>query len=464
MPIIAESDNDGELMAPGSNARKPNPYRAILKREFPEPFIALLAFVLGLWLWDHYVGASEEYAPGTEDLALIRIDRDLRLADAMEKDPEWLRWMMGVASPGEAHANARRSLEKLAAGKGLGFEGLEAFAVVEAVGANADVGQVVMEVTGGPAVVDHGMVEAELASHQGTWWTAKLLEAHEEEAGWIGSWRQVYERENSALRKRTLMARSVPWLAVLLGAFFVPQALSALRKGWRAKPKGYVGAWSLPMGLTVFFCATLAWIGFTSVLEIGMSSASGVHPVVWIFLDSAARVLPAFIALAWLFQRPHHVMRAFGWSRRLNLPVVLGALCLLSMIDFPLRWWLGRELPVEPGGGLSAMEAGPWGLGFAIVSACLLGPFIEELLYRGVLFQSFWNRFGTVVGAMLSTVMFSLLHIYDGYGFASVAFFGFIAALLYAGTGSIPTVVLLHVIYNSLIKLPEWFVYHAPLG
>lgn len=38
-----------------------NAYRLILARKFPEPFIALLAFVLGVWLWDHYFGKTEGY-------------------------------------------------------------------------------------------------------------------------------------------------------------------------------------------------------------------------------------------------------------------------------------------------------------------------------------------------------------------------------------------------------------------
>ena len=51
------------IKAPASskNHRHPsippgNPYRAILRRDYPEPLIALLAFILGIWLWDHYFG------------------------------------------------------------------------------------------------------------------------------------------------------------------------------------------------------------------------------------------------------------------------------------------------------------------------------------------------------------------------------------------------------------------------
>ena len=71
------------LSSTGNRSR--NPYLEILRRDYPEPLIALLAFVLGIWLWDHYFGKSQGYEPGTEEVALVKIDRDLRLAhEALE--------------------------------------------------------------------------------------------------------------------------------------------------------------------------------------------------------------------------------------------------------------------------------------------------------------------------------------------------------------------------------------------
>jgi membrane protease YdiL (CAAX protease family) len=86
------------------------------------------------------------------------------------------------------------------------------------------------------------------------------------------------------------------------------------------------------------------------------------------------------------------------------------------------------------------------------------------MLYRGVLFRAARNRIGVIPAALVSSTVFALLHFYDGYGLASVAVFGFSCALVYAGTGSLTTVIVLHMLYNSAIKIPEWIVYHAPLG
>ena len=99
-----------------------------------------------------------------------------------------------------------------------------------------------------------------------------------------------------------------------------------------------------------------------------------------------------------------------------------------------------------------------------MISACLLAPLAEELLYRGVLFRSFWNRLGVLPAAILSSAIFAVLHFYDGYGLASVGIFGFSCALLYAATGSLGASIALHMLYNSAIKIPEWLIYHGPLG
>ena len=101
---------------------------------------------------------------------------------------------------------------------------------------------------------------------------------------------------------------------------------------------------------------------------------------------------------------------------------------------------------------------------FALVASCLLAPVAEEILYRGVLFRSVRNRLGMAAGAVISSLIFALLHFYDGYGLASVGIFGLACAFSYAATGSLTTAIALHVLYNFSIKMPEWIVYHAPLG
>ena len=437
---------------------------AILRRDYPEPFIALLAFVLGIWLWDHYFGQPQGYPPGTEEIALVKVDRDLRLADAMAEDPPWLKWLAGADEPALAQANALQVFQNLANEKSISAQGLEAFAIIEASHGKLPVGQVLAEVMQGQMISDFAETSGRLARHQGTWWHAKLIDTWEKSMPPASHWRKSYGEESRSIRARAIFSRSAVWLLGLVGLVFVPGTLMSLKRGLHAQPRGYGGAWPLPLGLVVFLAATLAWIGFTMTLELGISAIPGIHPALGLFLDSAARLLPPLVALGLLFRRPSHAARVLGLTKKIAVKNVLGTFSLLMIMDQVLRFTIGSGSATEPGGGLSLGEAGLWGLAFALVSACLLAPVAEELLYRGVLFRASWNRLGVLPAAILSSVVFAILHFYDGYGLASVGIFGLSCALLYAATGSLTSAMALHMLYNSSIKIPEWLVYHGSLG
>ena len=464
-PALANPDNSESLRLiknPAADSIQPgNPYRAILRRDYPEPLIALLAFILGIWLWDHYFGEDEGYAPGTEAIALVKIDRDLRLADAMAGDPPWLKWLAGADEPVVVRREALEVFAKLAAEKAITSRGLEAFATVKAAHDGVPVRESLAELLQGRMLPDSEEIPA---NDRGTWWQAKQLESAEENAVSAAHWRQIYGQDTRRLKTRAVAVRSAVWLLGLVGLAFVPGVLGGLKKGVSAKPAGYGGAWPLPLGLVVFLVATLAWIGFSTTLELGIAALPGLHPAVGIFLDSAARLLPTLIALGLLFRRPAHAVRVMGLDRPVALKAILGMFSLLMVIDQVLRRAMGSAGANDPGGGLSPGDSGLWGLAFALVSACLLAPVAEETLYRGVLFRSCRNQLGVIPAALLSSVVFALLHFYDGYGLASVGVFGFSCALLYSATGSLTSVIALHMLYNTAIKIPDWIVYHAPLG
>lgn len=435
-----------------------------MRREYPEPFIALLAFILGIWLWDHYFGKVEGYAPGTEEIALVKIDRDLRLSDAMEDDPEWLRWLAGVENPAKTRLAAMEVFKKLAVEKSISPRGLEAFAIVKSVQEGLPIRTTLAQVLQGGMISSFEDTSTKLARHQGTWWHARLIESWEENLPPGSHWHLSYGQDDFQLRTRALVVGSAIWLLGFVGLAFVPMTLRCLWNGLSGKPRGYGGSWTLSLGLVVFFVATLAWIGFTMSLEFGIDALPNLHPAFGIFLDSAARVLPTLIALSLLFKRPFHAIRVLGLDQPVKVRLILGMFSLLMIIDQFLRWSMGAMDSHDPGGGLSLGDAGIWGLVFTLLSACLLAPIAEEILYRGILFRSLRNRLGVIPGAVLSASIFAILHFYDGYGLVSVGVFGFFCALLYAGTGSLVTVIALHVLYNLSIKIPEWIVYHAPLG
>ncbi|MBK1881818.1 CPBP family intramembrane metalloprotease [Luteolibacter pohnpeiensis] len=438
-----------------------NPYRRILSRDYPEPLIALLAFLFGIWLWDHYFGETLGYPPGTTEVAMVKIDRDLRLADAMELDPAWLRWLAGVDTPAEVRKDALTIFRKLGAGKSFGQPVFEAYSVVSAIDQHQSILQSMGNQLGPDQVPQFALIADDLAAFRGSWWEAKLME--EAPVSFAEPlWKRRYEEGLARLRTRAIITRSVVWLLGLAGLAFLPQTLRCLSKSTRNRVQGYAAAWRPTLGLTVFLVAALAWVGFTTVLNFGIVAVHGLPPLAATAIDAAARLLPAMIALALLFKRPSHAARVLGAEKPVLPAIVLGLFALLLLADQLLMRWLGNASTVSPGGGLNLSEAGFSGLVYAIVSACLLAPLTEEILFRGVLFRSLANRLPVLVAAMISATVFALIHFYNPYGLISVGIFGFACALLYSATGSLTSVITLHLLYNSVVKIPQWIVYHAP--
>lgn len=420
-----------------------NPYRTILRREIPEPFIALLCFILGIWLWDSYFGQSRGYAPGTEEVTLIRIDRNLQLAEAMAEDPPLLRWLAHAQSQKEAVADGIASLEMLILEEALSPTGYHAYAALLA------------ERDGVP--IENYQNQLVLPSddpESPTWWNVKMAS---------DDFAFPLMTTTATLRNRAIFTGSIIWVLGISGLAFVPKALRCLRNAFRIKTRGYAAAWHPSLGLMVFLLATLAWIGFSLVLELGVALLPGLHPLVLILLDSFARILPTLIALGLLFRKFSHIPGVTGLNGNVHPPEILGLFSVLVILDQVLRWALGGFAADDPTGGLSFADSGIFGLVFLIVSACLVAPLAEEILYRGILFRSLANRTGVFAAALISSVVFASLHFYDIYGLVSVATFGFVCALLYQSTGSLVDVVVLHMLYNTTITLPEWTIYHAPL-
>jgi membrane protease YdiL (CAAX protease family) len=216
--------------------------------------------------------------------------------------------------------------------------------------------------------------------------------------------------------------------------------------------------------------AYLASIGFQTVLNLLISGhfTGGqqipLSPPVYAMLEGGTRLLPACVALGYLFRKLGHAGTRLGLFAKPDLFLVLGTFALLTAIDHGLKIGLAHRIPLDPTGGLKAEEAGWWGLTLAVVSACLAAPVAEEILYRGVLFRALANRIRVPAATLLSAAVFAAVHFYnDAYGLLSVAAVGITCALCFAATRNLATAILLHALYNFAIKVPEWIVYHAPL-
>ncbi|WP_142829728.1 CPBP family intramembrane glutamic endopeptidase [Planococcus soli] len=91
-------------------------------------------------------------------------------------------------------------------------------------------------------------------------------------------------------------------------------------------------------------------------------------------------------------------------------------------------------------------------LNFAIgfVSAVIISPIYEEIFYRGFLYRFFSSRYGVLSGMLISSLIFTVVHI-PTFNTLPVNFVsGLIFSWVYQKTGSIIPSILIHGIFNGI--------------
>ncbi|WP_420812635.1 CPBP family intramembrane glutamic endopeptidase [Planococcus versutus] len=91
-------------------------------------------------------------------------------------------------------------------------------------------------------------------------------------------------------------------------------------------------------------------------------------------------------------------------------------------------------------------------LNFAIgfVSAAIISPIYEEIFYRGFLYRFFSSRYGVLSGMIISSLIFTVVHI-PTFNTLPVNFVsGLVFSWVYQKTGSIIPSILIHGIFNGI--------------
>ncbi len=91
------------------------------------------------------------------------------------------------------------------------------------------------------------------------------------------------------------------------------------------------------------------------------------------------------------------------------------------------------------------------GLG-SFVLVCLVAPFVEEMLYRGIILRSFLRQYPAGTAIAHSAAVFGLAHL-NVYQFVVALIFGLVAGKLYERTRSLLPGILLHVFYNTAVVI-----------
>ena len=199
----------------------------------------------------------------------------------------------------------------------------------------------------------------------------------------------------------------------------------------------------------------LLLVGSFAALSL-YARAEGVRPdddAVYRYETGAGGIAQAAIVLAILYwlsvglprreffalRRPHSWPRSLGLALGGLVTILFGAYVIVTATGADDEQNLTPE-------GWDGSRAGAYALSF--VAIVLVGPFAEELLYRGA-GVSLLRPYGAATAVVGTAVLFGLAH---GLILSLGAFvlFGLVTALLRVRTGSIYPSLVLHVAFNAL--------------
>lgn len=227
-----------------------------------------------------------------------------------------------------------------------------------------------------------------------------------------------------------------------------------------------------PVGaLVLVWAAGLAVQGFPALpvrwfYGAGFEKAAGDHYFAIVLAVHTCGALLALLLCHAALKQYKSSVRNIGWSFRLA-PVwaIAGYLALVPVMVLAsgISQWASRlfpnvETPVNSA-ELLVTSAHGWGLVMVFLTVCVVGPFVEELLFRGFLYRALSKPFGTMGGAVLSSAVFAAIHPQLPLGFLPIMCIGIGLCVVYRRSGSLTAAWLLHGLNNAMIMVMSLTVY-----
>lgn len=137
--------------------------------------------------------------------------------------------------------------------------------------------------------------------------------------------------------------------------------------------------------------------------------------------------------------------------RRLNPTLIVGGVILILAMNIVLQ----PVLPLLPEVGQDIlddyMKSGLW----AMISAVVVAPVLEEYLFRGVVQRNLELRVGAVWSIVITSLLFGAIHVIPQQVVAATAA-GLVLGMVYYITRSLNSVIAIHVVNNGLSYLFFW--------
>lgn len=142
----------------------------------------------------------------------------------------------------------------------------------------------------------------------------------------------------------------------------------------------------------------------------------------------------------------------------LNLPhplvlVAAGMLAVCSLVPTSLLAEMSLRLhPVDPQWETFFRENMPttgFGIILAVFTVVIVAPLAEEIIFRGLLHRLASSMWGAVPAALISALVFGIVHGEPWFLFGLVGV-GFLLAFIYEATGSVTACWVAHAVHNSI--------------
>jgi membrane protease YdiL (CAAX protease family) len=200
---------------------------------------------------------------------------------------------------------------------------------------------------------------------------------------------------------------------------------------------------------------------------LGSAAASGASLTPWrnhfcdpyVLLPSMLTTqLGLFFVASWNFRRTSRKGKALlpllqGRPTKAILAGLAGALALLAIAllnAYFMKMILGGSLP-KP--WKAVQEFGLWARLSILLLGVVVTPIVEELFFRGYLFDRFRREGHIGFGMLISALLFAAIHFHNPYNQGAFFVFGLVFAWLYHRTGSLLSCITAHAVNNGLVFL-----------
>jgi membrane protease YdiL (CAAX protease family) len=196
-------------------------------------------------------------------------------------------------------------------------------------------------------------------------------------------------------------------------------------------------------------------IGIDLLLSLGVASdqpalaARSLAASYWTIISfTVALIIVLFLLRKEMNMRQtHSITKTFLWSV-FGVFLALAAQSIAAMIEMNL-------LGIEPGSQntefiVDLVKMTPW----LIVVTSVIGPILEEIIFRKIIFGSLAPKLGFFLSALISAVVFAFVHLDFSHLLIYTAM-GLVFAYLYSKTKQILVPIVAHVMMNTIVILGQ---------